>query len=384
MPRSATEAPSRLVVVDVGSNTIHAMVMHREHPGLWRQVQERKFPIRLGGFVEGQTPNTRSLSQDGIEALTATLREVRAQFDCPVRAFATSAVRDSINCDQVVAHVAQLTGVSIDVLTGENEARLTYWLAAQWAAGQHNALLGYELALLDIGGGSVEVAYGRQEQVQGAVSLPIGTAWLSSQTEPGLSVPDAVARWNTLLNRQWATVENVPLTLGDRVVVGTSKTVSTLADLCAGQVGQPRLSRAQLEELIPNLPEVLDDRELVKRLGISPGRAQQSLAGAVIAASFLRWFHVEHLQVCRAGALREAYRDFVLNAPLRPAEQSIPPAPTGDQRETLKLGGNVAATPSPASGSSGDRRAAPGFRPVRRTRGPVNVVRLPRRDPGCV
>ena len=116
--------------------------------------------------------------QTGIDALTAfTAEALRVAEDkgCEdILGFATSAVRDAGNSDDVLEHVHERTGVPIDVLAGEDEARLTFLAVRRWfgwSAGR--------LAVFDIGGGSLEIAGGADEAPDVAWSLPLGAARLA-------------------------------------------------------------------------------------------------------------------------------------------------------------------------------------------------------------
>ena len=121
-----------------------------------------------------RVPSTRH----GIDALTSFTAEsllVAEDKGCEdMIGFATSAVRDAVNSDAVLEHVRERTGVRIDVLSGEDEARLTFLAVRRWfgwSAGR--------LAVFDIGGGSLEIAGGADEAPDVAWSLPLGAARLA-------------------------------------------------------------------------------------------------------------------------------------------------------------------------------------------------------------
>lgn len=120
-----------------------------------------------------------AIGLDGVEKLIATVRDaLEAAEDKGVQAllpFATSAVREASNADDVLARVQAETGVELQVLTGAEEARLTFLAARRWFGWSAGKLL-----VLDIGGGSLEIAYGMDEEPDAAASLPLGAGRLTA------------------------------------------------------------------------------------------------------------------------------------------------------------------------------------------------------------
>src|SRR4051812_32312163 len=164
----------RLGVLDIGSNTGHLLVVDAHGGAAPLPAYSFKQPLRLAEHL-GQDG---AVSDRGVAALTDFTREavqVAEDKGCSeMIGFATSAVRDAGNSDQVLAHVADRTGVRIDVLSGEDEARLTFLAVRRWfgwSAGR--------LAVFDIGGGSLELAGGCDEAPDVAWSLPLGAARLA-------------------------------------------------------------------------------------------------------------------------------------------------------------------------------------------------------------
>ncbi len=359
------------VVVDVGSNTIHAFTV---------EGKELKLPVRLGALVEGATPGQRQLSSPGIDALVEALQQVIAHFEVnqpeQVHAFATSAVRDSTNQGYIVEQVLHRTGVRLAVISGLDEAGLTYRWAADWLVQQHPTLTQARLGMVDIGGGSVELATGVGLQVEEAISLPLGTAWLTSTSDPEVEPQRAVQRWRDLIAQQWRRPDTI--TLAGRMVVGTSKTWATLGSLCSDNPDAAHVDRQRLGELLQAPDRIL---HLLQPLALSPGRAQQSLAGAVVAHALLEHFDGDRVVVCPSGALREAYMTYVLGVLATPTSQQQKAA---GLMVAPKLGGDAPRFPSehapryhaPRPGVTGDWVATCPYRPARYPCGAVHVQRL--------
>src|SRR5215813_12123905 len=163
----------RLGVLDVGSNTVHFLVIDARQGGRPLPVFSHKAELHLGDHLEGNRLSasvTRQLRVFVDEALQ--IGEDKGVEE--LLAFATSAVRDAANGDEVLSKVKDGTGVAIRVLPGEEEARLTFLAARRWFGWSSGRLL-----MLDIGGGSLEIAAGIDEDPDVAISLPLGAARLT-------------------------------------------------------------------------------------------------------------------------------------------------------------------------------------------------------------
>lgn len=155
----------------MGSNTVHLLVVDA-HPGARPlPAHSHKAELRLAELLDGDG----AVGPDGVDRLVATITDaLQAAEDkgCEdVLPFATSAVREASNADQVMARVRDETGIDLTVLSGAEEARLTFLAARRWFGWSAGRLL-----VLDIGGGSLEIAYGMDEEPDAAVSLPLGAA----------------------------------------------------------------------------------------------------------------------------------------------------------------------------------------------------------------
>ncbi|GHE33164.1 Ppx/GppA phosphatase family protein [Streptomyces cellulosae] len=296
----------RLGVLDVGSNTVHLLVVDA-HPGARPlPAHSHKTELRLAQLLDDEG----SIGPDGIDRLVAVVHEaLQAAEDKGVEEllpFATSAVRDARNADDVLARVREETGVELQVLSGEEEAKLTFLAARRWFGWSSGKLL-----VIDIGGGSLEIAYGLDEEPDAAVSLPLGAGRLTAGWLPG-DPPEAEEV--RALRRHVRT--EIARTVGEFSrfgapdhVVATSKTFKQLARL-AGAPGsaeglyvQRELKRESLEAWVPRLAG-MTAAERAELPGVSEARAGQLLAGAMVAEGAMDLFGVERLEIC-PWALRE-------------------------------------------------------------------------------
>lgn len=296
----------RLGVLDVGSNTIHLLVVDA-HPGARPlPAHSHKVELRLAELLDEHG----AVTPEGVERLVSVIGDaVQAAEDkgCEdVLPFATSAVREATNADEVLARVKAETGVDLPVLSGDDEARLTFLAARRWFGWSAGKLL-----LLDIGGGSLEIAYGIDEDPDAAVSLPLGAGRLTAGWLPGDPPDQADVR--TLRRHVRAQIAR---TVGefsrfgppDRVVA-TSKTFKQLARIAGaarsaeGLYIQRDLTRKSLEEWVPRLA-AMTTAQRAALPGVSEGRSNQLLAGALVAEGAMDLLGVESLEVC-PWALRE-------------------------------------------------------------------------------
>lgn len=296
----------RLGVLDIGSNTGHLLVVDAHGGAAPLPAYSYKEPLRLAEVLDEHG----AVSQAGIDALTAfTAQAVVVAEDkgCEdMIGFATSAVRDAVNSEDVLDHVEARTGVRIGVLSGEDEARLTFLAVRRWfgwSAGR--------LAVFDIGGGSLEIAGGGDEAPDVAWSMPLGAARLARQWfGGGPPDDDAIKKLRKQIRADIARDAGNLLRAGapDRAAA-TSKTFRSLARICgAAPSGDgplvPRvLPLAELREWIPRLVTMTPE-ELAALPGVSPSRSHQILPGALVAEACMDIFDLQALEIC-PWALRE-------------------------------------------------------------------------------
>lgn len=296
----------RLGVLDIGSNTGHLLVVDAHGGAAPLPAFSYKEPLRLAEHLD----DAGAVSQRGIDALaafTAQALVVAEDKGCEdMLAFATSAVRDAVNSDAVLDHVHDATGLRISVLSGEDEARLTFLAVRRWfgwSAGR--------LAVFDIGGGSLEIAGGTDESPDVAWSLPLGAGRLARQFFGGGAPDDEAIR---SLRRQIRT--EIARDAGHLLRAGapdraaaTSKTFRSLARICGAAPSAegplvPRcLGRDDLRQWIPKLVAMSPDA-LAGLPGVSPSRAHQIVPGALVAEAAMDIFDLDELEIC-PWALRE-------------------------------------------------------------------------------
>ncbi len=178
----------RLGVLDVGSNTVHLLVVDAHRGAHPMPMTSQKSMLRLAEQMDAHGKITR----EGADHLVRTVHDAVGSaltMGCEdLMAFATSAVRDASNASAVLTRVYAETGVELEVLSGEQEAILTFLAVRRWCGWSAGRLL-----MVDIGGGSLELASGIDEEPDVAVSLPLGAGRLTRSCWH--TIRRAVASW---------------------------------------------------------------------------------------------------------------------------------------------------------------------------------------------
>ncbi|MDX6197007.1 MAG: exopolyphosphatase / guanosine-5-triphosphate,3-diphosphate pyrophosphatase [Actinomycetota bacterium] len=295
----------RLGVLDVGSNTVHLLIVDAHAGAHPDPVRSHKTELQLAELLH----DDGSLGPDGIRAVVDAVATARAEAEQEgvedLVAFATSAVRDATDSADVLARVRADAGVDLQVLPGEDEARLTFLAVRRWFGWSAGRLL-----CLDIGGGSLELAVGIDEEPEVAVSLPLGAGRLTRErlADDPPRRRDVVALREHVREVLAEVVPAIAAHPADRAAA-TSKTFRSLARLvgAAPYADGPRVPRSLDRDGLERLVELLAGMRAVDRArlpGVSPSRAQQLLAGAVVAHEALDAFGVDSVDIC-PWALRE-------------------------------------------------------------------------------
>ncbi|HEX6357263.1 Ppx/GppA phosphatase family protein [Actinophytocola sp.] len=296
----------RLGVLDVGSNTVHLLVVDAHRGAHPTPASSQRSVLRLAERLT----ECGDLSDEGIEALVTTVTEAKRsarRLGCEdLMAFATSAVRDCGNVADVLARVRDETGVELRVLTGKDEAKLTFLAARRWLGWSAGRLL-----VLDIGGGSLELAIGIDEAPDYAKSVPFGAGRLTRER----FTSDPPSRDEVVKTADWLADQLTPIArkvakqgVPDHVVA-TSKTFRTLARLTgaapssAGPRARRVLTEPGLRQLIAFISR-MSAADLAELEGVSASRSHQLVAGALVAQATMRALERDELEIC-PWALRE-------------------------------------------------------------------------------
>jgi exopolyphosphatase/guanosine-5'-triphosphate,3'-diphosphate pyrophosphatase len=299
--------PTHLAAIDVGTNSLHLVVARIAGTDTFDVVAREKEMVRLGSGGG----DMKRLDAGAIDRAIATLdrfRRIALIHDAPIRAVATSAVREAENHDEFLRRARDEAGVEVEVVSGVEEARLIH-------LGVLQAVPVYErpLLLFDVGGGSTEVLLGHRGEVRASRSFKVGAVRLTNRFFPGQRLhPSAVGSCRSFVRSTLAPFAHEVETLGFEVAVGSSGTVQALATMVIAQRGEP-------EPLSLNCFEMATDevREVVRRLarasslgerrsipGVTDDRADIILAGGLVVEQVIETFGIKSITISDY-ALRE-------------------------------------------------------------------------------
>jgi exopolyphosphatase/guanosine-5'-triphosphate,3'-diphosphate pyrophosphatase len=300
----------RLGVLDVGSNTVHLIVVDAHRGAHPTPMHDDRWLLRLAE----QIGDDGMLSKAGEKALLRAVQEACDQAEkqgCEeLMALVTSAIRDAENGLEVLDRVRERTGVDLQVTSGEEEARLTFLAVRRWFGWSAGKLL-----VLDIGGGSLELAAGLDEDPDVALSLPLGAGRMTRRFLPDAQDggrPDlaALAKLDAHAADLLGPAAKQLRAVGrPDLVAATSKTFRTLARLTgaapysAGLQVPRQLTQEGLGQLVGFVARI-ESSALAELPGVSPDRAHQVPAGATVAAAAMRLLDVPCVRIC-PWALRE-------------------------------------------------------------------------------
>lgn len=292
----------RLGVLDVGSNTVHLQVVDTSPGARPNPTFNYKEELRLTQYIN----EDNLVSDEGIEKLRASIKRaieqsasVQTQELLP---FATSALREASNGEKIISSINKDFHIDLQVLSGEEEAKLTFLAARRWFGWSSGRLL-----VIDIGGGSLEMAAGVDESPEIATSLPLGAGRLTKDFLKGDPYTDKSLR--ALRDHIENKLEQILPSLvkhqeSDRAIA-TSKTLRTLARLSGDWFDGTgkNITVEAIRKISAKLSE-MDENSRAKLPGVSENRASQIVAGSLVAESVMRNLDIKELEIC-PWALRE-------------------------------------------------------------------------------
>ena len=292
----------RLGVLDVGSNTIHLQVMDAHLGARPTPATNFKVELRLTDYLD----ETGSITKEGIkqlhDAIADAVSHANQNKTDEILAFATSAVRDSKNGPEIIQEINQRHQIDLQILTGDEEARMTFLAVRRWMGWSAGKLL-----VLDIGGGSLEIASGIDENPEATISFPLGAARLTRDFLTGDPYSSKGVKFledfvQTKLEDEIPSILRVH---DANHFVATSKTFRTLARLSGHMFNEnPKfLESANLKSMISKLAD-MTNKTRADLPGVSTSRAQQIVAGAIVARSVMAILDIEKVEIC-PWALRE-------------------------------------------------------------------------------
>jgi exopolyphosphatase/guanosine-5'-triphosphate,3'-diphosphate pyrophosphatase len=299
----------RVAVVDIGTNSTRLLVAEVSDGSVTAELERRSTVTRLGAGVD----TDGRLNDDAIERTTATLAEYRELIDQhgadKAVAVLTSAVRDAVNGGEFSQTVKDRFGLEPHILTGDDEARLTFL----GATSERDPDSDSPTLVIDIGGGSTELVIGRGREAEFHVSNQAGVV---RQTERHISHdPPLPSELSNLANDARAIIERgVPAEHRQAVqhaiaVAGTATSLASIAQSLdpydPEKVHGYVLTSGERDEIRERLAAMtLEQRRQVT--GLDPARAPTIVAGVVILDEVMKLFGLDEVEVSEHDILRGA------------------------------------------------------------------------------
>ena len=314
--------------IDVGTNAVRLKIACLAPNGTLRTLFEERDPVRSGQgvFRDGCIPATV------IEQLAATLARYAArcgQQGAVVRAVATSAARQAGNGAELVAAVRRAAGLDLEIISGQEEARLV----CLGALGGQPMNPGQRSLVIDVGAGSTELVLASGERLVNSCSLPLGSLRLAEETgleriEMRRCSPGHATASEAVLT---LTLGAGPPYTGTGQVLGTSGTLRALVRFAAA--GERRATAEQIEAAVARLVSM---GEVGRKQNFESGRSDTILPGAIILQALNRALGLTAIEACKRGL-----RDGILLELLQPEAESTQ---SGHGRTDGEKGeGNVSA-----------------------------------------
>jgi exopolyphosphatase/guanosine-5'-triphosphate,3'-diphosphate pyrophosphatase len=296
----------RIAAIDIGTNSIH-MIVVQVRPDLSFEVIDReKDMVRLGAGGLGGRSLTPTAMGAAMQTMSKFRRIAESQKVDEIVACATSATREAENGGDFIAEVDRQTGIRIKVISGTEEARLIHL-----AAGYGVDIGGTTGVVVDIGGGSVEITLGTATHLTLGKSFKVGVIRLTERfvkSDP-LSSGDERRLIKHLTRETGSYIDQIAGRGFDRVI-GTSGTILSLGLMAAsddGHVPEDLRNRRVSAKALHRLRKHLVESDLDERLatpGMDPRRADLSVAGSVLFDTIIRRLGASEFTLCDL-ALRE-------------------------------------------------------------------------------
>ncbi len=310
-------SPRRSAFIDVGTNAILCLIVDIRETGRFRVLDDLAEIARLGEGVD-QTGVIGAAGEARAMEILARYRERCTDLGVEeITAVGTSALRDAGNSDSVRQRIRQALGIDIQVISGADEARYSFQ-----AVQRGLPLLGHELLVIDIGGGSTEFILGNDNGVSRAASIDIGSVRLTERYLQSDPVSTAeVARMSSAIDAHLAGIASeIACEAGTSTLVGSAGTFTTLAAI---ERKFARYSHSHVHGSVLKLIEVkrqvamLQERTIAERkqiIGLEPKRADVIFAGAYLIEKILEFFGARQVVVSdqgvRYGLLHEAAKSM--------------------------------------------------------------------------
>jgi len=294
------DGPPRYAVIDVGTNSVKFHVGERDDGGRWRAIVDRAEMTRLGENLEHRGAIGTEPLERTVAAIAGMVDEARRNHARAIAAVGTAGLRIAHNRDDVIAAIRARTGITVEVIPGEEEGRLAY-LAVRAGLGA----TGGSLVVLDTGGGSTQFTFGHGQRVEERFSVDVGAVRYTERFGlAGAVVPEVLRDALAAISADLSRIDRRPppdalVAMGGAVTNITAVKLGLATydpDVVQGAV----LDRAEIDRQI----ELYRSRDADARraiVGLQPKRADVILAGACIVRTVMEKLEQQTLTVSDRG-----------------------------------------------------------------------------------
>ncbi len=299
---------TRLAAVDIGTNSFHLVIAEVEgNSGNFKILGREKEIVRLG---TGST-DMKYLADDAITRGIETLKRFKGladSADAPLRAIATSAVREANNQNEFIERALKEAGVKIEIASGFEEARFIYLGILQALP-----VFDKKILLIDIGGGSTEFLIGKRREVIYDNSLKLGAIRLTqrffnSEKTESKAVKDCRKFIRGTMNPVTRQIENYSF----ESVIGSSGTIANIANMIRtakngeseNRLNNFTFTKDELHEVTEKIIDAKTEKQRLKIPGLDPSRADIITAGALILEQIFKELGIKQITISDY-ALRE-------------------------------------------------------------------------------
>jgi exopolyphosphatase/guanosine-5'-triphosphate,3'-diphosphate pyrophosphatase len=278
--KSAPTSPERVASIDIGTNTI-LLLIAEVHRGKLKTLLDRETIVRLGGGVQHSGLLSEGAMKRGFQTLEGYLRECREMRVEKIFAVGTSALREAKNSDQFLTMVKENLRLSIEVISGEEEASFSFLAVAR-----DFKEAGKPILVVDVGGGSTELILGKGDSIVRWTSLPLGIVRFSETFL--LSDPVAEVEWEAMAEEIRRQLSGFPFPKEPLSMISIGGTGTALASVelglekfVHGKIHRFVLTREAIEnQLLLYRSKTVEERKAIK--GLPSARADVILAGGTI------------------------------------------------------------------------------------------------------
>ena len=302
-----------LAAIDVGTNSIKLLVAAVDEDGALEVIARGKETVRLGTETLFTGRLGDAAIEAGVSAVEKLVREARSAGAVEIRAVATCALREASDAPAFQAAVASRAGVSVEIISGEEEARLIHLAARSEFPAEMDPLL-----VIDVGGGSTEFVVSRRGRVVVNESTALGVVRLAQHSREDPPGRDERAAMRKAIRKEAGRAVQAVRRAGFRACVGSSGTIQSLSLVYEAAVrgrepriaGHRTLTRAGLKS-VNRILRSTTQREKLQVPGLDPRRRDIAVAGGVLLAWILKEVGADSIAVGERGLREGLLLDFV-------------------------------------------------------------------------